>query len=97
MELKVKKECMVCPTNIWEYNGVKYVKTDAYNETDVKLHDGSRMTIGVCPKHVKVKLQDLPLINQKLQQGWLEEVALGIGDDSWVKQKAHKITAVGAA
>lgn len=96
MDFKVKDECMVCPVKIWDASKGVRKKTDQYHETDTQLDDGTIMTIGVCAKHQKIDLNDIPRINQKLQQGWLEEVALGLGDAEWVKNKAHKLTVIGA-
>lgn len=95
MELKTKAECMACPTKIWQNINGKYKKNDEYHEVDMRLDNNTVMTIGVCAKHQQIDLSDLPHINQKLQQGWLEEVALGIADEAWVKDKANNLTVIG--
>lgn len=95
IELSTKAECIVCPTKIWEQSGRKYKKTAQYHEIDTELNNGSTMTVGVCPKHQILSPEDIPTLNEKLQQGWLEELTLGIGDRKWIKEKANKLTVIG--
>lgn len=95
MQIKIKTECSVCPTKIWEYSGIKFKKTSEYHEADVKMSDLSTMTIGVCSRHRKLKKSDYPIVTEKTHQGWLEEVAFGIGHDSWVKNKGIHLKVVG--
>lgn len=92
---KIKKECLVCPVNIWEYNGVKLKKTPEYNETHVKLNNGSKMKIGVCSQHISPKKKDYPVMTEKNRQGWLEELALGIGNKKWVMEHGSKLEVIG--
>lgn len=92
---KIKTECSLCPTKIWEYNGIKLKKTSEYHEATVKMDNLSQMKIGVCAAHSKIKKSDLPIIEAKTKQGWLEEVALGIGNEDWVKKTGSKLKVVG--
>lgn len=92
---RVKNECAVCATPIWQYDGIKRKKTEQYNEASVMLNNESRMTVGVCNSHKQLKQFDLPLITEKARQGWLEEVALGIGKKEWVNNVGLKLEAVG--
>lgn len=92
---KIKTECAVCSTKIWAYDGFKLKKTDEYNEATVKLNNLSNMAVGVCGRHSKLKKSDLPIITEKNHQGWLEEVALGIGKKEWVNEVGSKLRAVG--
>lgn len=93
--MKLKTECSVCQTKIWEHNGIKLTKTPEYNELDVRLNDLSKMTVGVCSKHLKPKKLELDMMTEKTHQGWLEEVHLGIGDEDWVKNTGLKLKIVG--
>lgn len=93
--MKIKQECSVCSIKIWEHNGVKLKKTAQYNEIDVRLNDLSKMTIGVCSKHLKPRKLELDMMTEKAHQGWLEEVALGIGNEEWVRDKGLKLEIVG--
>ena len=95
MDMKTKQECSVCSVKIWEYNGVKLKKTDEYNEIDVALDNLSKMTIGVCSRHLKPSKLELQMITEKTHQGWLEEVALGVGDEEWVKNTGLNLKVVG--
>lgn len=92
--MKIKTECAVCPTKIWKFNGVKLKKTPEYNELDVKLNDLSNMTVGVCSQHLSPKKLELTTMTEKIHQGWLEEVALGVGEEQWVKEKGLKLEVV---
>lgn len=93
--LKTKTECAICPVKLWEVKGMKLKKTKEYNEIDVQLSDLSRMTIGVCSKHLKPKKLDLKIMTEKNRQGWLEEVAFGIGSEDWVKNYGLKLKITG--
>lgn len=93
--MKIKTECALCPQKIWEYNGIKFRKTEEYNETEVKLNDLSTMVVGVCSAHIKLKKSDYPLVTEKMHQGWLEELAFGIGHDEWIKTKGMQLEVVG--
>ena len=96
-EMKTKKECGVCQTRIWEVRGEKLRKTSEYGEIDVLLSNDSKMTVGVCSKHHEPKDLELAIITEKTHQGWLEEVAFGIGNKKWVKEVGVNLTAVGIA
>lgn len=93
--MKIKRECAVCPTKIWEVTGEKLRKTPEYNEVDVRLDNLSKMTVGVCSKHLKPKKSDLDIMTEKSHQGWLEEVAFGIGNEDWVKNTGLKLKVTG--
>ncbi len=93
--MKQKQECGLCQTKIWEVAGEKLRKTDEYNEVDVQLDNQSRMTVGVCHAHSTVKEEDLSIMTEKIHQGWLEELAFGIGNESWVKNTGLKINIIG--
>lgn len=93
---KIKQQCGVCDRAIWEYNGVKLKKTPEYNQIDVDLNNGTRMTVGVCSNHTKPKKMELKIMTEKMHQGWLEEVAFGIGNEEWVNQVGTKLQVVGA-
>lgn len=95
--MKIKTECSICPTKIWEYNGAKLKKTSEYNEAIVKLNNLSNMKIGVCSKHLKPKKAELDMITEKNMQGWLEEVALGIGNKQWLMDIGSKLKVVEVA
>lgn len=88
---RVKLECAVCPTRIWDSTGTHLKKTGEYNEVDVRLSDGTLMTTGVCSEHVALKGGDLLKMTEKMRKGWLEEVALNIGDGGWVHGKGVKL------
>lgn len=92
--MKIKTQCAICPINIWEYTGVKMKKTSEYNEIEVRLNDLSKMKVGVCSKHLKPKKMELDMMTEKNMQGWLEELALGIGDKDWVQNVGSKLKAV---
>lgn len=96
-EMKIKKECAVCPTKIWTVVGMKLKKSEEYNEVDVRLNNDSKMTVGVCSKHTKPKRLELEMITEKNMQGWLEEVAFGIGNEAWVKDQGINLKVVGVA
>lgn len=93
--LKRKTECAVCDTKIWEHNGVKLVKTSEYNEIDAQMSDLSKMTVGVCSKHLTPKKLELDIMTEKTHQGWTEEVVFGLGNDEWVKEVGLKLKIVG--
>lgn len=93
--LKVKTECAACDTPIWAYNGIKLKKTDNYQEIDVDVSDGSKMRVGVCPRHTAPKKLDLQVMTEKIHQGWLEEVAFGIGNKEWVEAKGLHLEITG--
>lgn len=92
---KTKTECAVCPTKIWHYDGVRLKKTEEYNEIEVKLNILSKMTVGVCSKHLTPQKKDLKTMTNKIHQGWLEELALGIGNEQWVRDEGLKLQVVG--
>lgn len=92
--MKYKKECVLCPTEIWSSHNGRLKKNDEYGEARVRLDNGSIMTVGVCTKHREVKVSELPLIMAKVQQGWTEEVAFGIGNEAWVQNVGMKLTAL---
>lgn len=93
--MKQKQECGLCQTKIWEVAGEKLRKTDEYNEVDVQLDNQSKMTVGVCSRHAKPKDKDLPIMTEKIHQGWLEELAFGVGNTDWVNQIGLKINIIG--
>ena len=93
--LKTKLECSVCDTRIWEPGVTGYKKSAEYNEVIVKLNDLSKMTIGVCSKHKEPTKSDLDKMTLKTLDGWLEEVANGIGNQEWVTNIGSKIKIVG--
>lgn len=93
--MKIKKQCSVCETPIWYFDGVKIRKTDEYREATVSLNDGSKMTIGVCRNHFQPSKEDFDKITEKTHQGWLEEVAFGVGKPDWVKQVGMKLKVTG--
>lgn len=93
--MKQKQECGLCQTKIWEVVGEKLKKTDEYNEVDVQLDNQSKMTVGVCRRHVKPKQSDLPIMTEKAHQGWLEELAFGVGNKEWVDSVGLKINIIG--
>lgn len=95
MNLKTKLECSICPAKIWD-GEKKLKKTAEYNEIDVKLDNGSKMTIGVCSEHIKPKKAELKKMEEKNRLGWQEEVDLGIGNEAWVKE-GLKLQIVGIA
>ena len=92
---KIKNQCSVCETRIWEYDGVKIKKTPEYHETDVALNNGTLMTTGVCSKHTRPKGVDFAIMTEKMHQGWLEEVAFGIGNKQWVDSVGMKLEVTG--
>lgn len=93
--MKIKTECSVCPTKIWYFNGAKLKKTNEYHEVDVIMNDGSSMTTGVCSKHTNPKKLEITMMTEKLHQGWLEEVAFGIGNEEWVRDKGMSLAVTG--
>lgn len=93
--MKLKAECAACPVKIWEIVDSKFKKTKEYNEIDVKLNDLSKMTVGVCPKHLKPRKLDLQIMTEKIHQGWLEEIAFDIGNKEWVKNTGLNLEIVG--
>lgn len=95
--MKQKQECLVCPTQIWATQGMKLKKTPEYNEVDVLLDNDSKMTAGVCSKHTKPKDLELKIMTEKTRQGWLEEVAFGVGNEEWVQTVGIKLNIVGVA
>jgi len=92
---RIKTECAVCPTKIWRLEGTRLKKTEEYHEIKVRLNDLSNMTVGVCSKHIKLDKTGLTLMTEKIHQGWLEEVALGIGNEGWVRNKGTSLEVVG--
>lgn len=95
--LKNKRECGVCSTAIFEYDSKtgKLRKSAAYNEVDVMMSDKSVMTLGVCLNHTKLAETDMPVITKKVHDGWLEEVAYGIGNKAWVNKTGLNLAVVG--
>lgn len=95
-QFKIKNECILCPTKIREYDELlgKLKKTAEYNEITVKLNDLSNMKVAVCSKHLKPKKTELDKITEKTQKGWLEELALGIGNKQWVMNIGSKLKVV---
>lgn len=93
--VKIKLECSVCDTPIWEKDVQGYKKSSEYNEIVVKLNDLSNMKIGVCSKHINPNKKDLKKMTQKTLDGWLEEVALGMGNKEWVNNIGSKLIIVG--
>lgn len=55
------------------------------------------MVVGVCPRHTSPTKDELKIITKKTRQGWQEEVALGIGEETWVREKGMKLTVTGIA
>ena len=90
-QVRIKLECSVCTTPIWQKADIGYEKSPEYNELVVKLNDLSKMKIGVCSKHTEPNKKDLTKMNQKILEGWIEEVALGIGNKEWVDSIGSKI------
>lgn len=97
LDLKIKLECTLCETRIWEPAGSKLRKTPEYNEVVVNLSDQSRMKVGVCSKHTSPDESQLKLIREKNLAGWMEEIKLGVGNEKWVREKGSKLEIVGIA
>jgi hypothetical protein len=95
--VKVKLECSACDTPIWQPGKVGYEHSSEYNEVTVKLNDLSKMKIGVCSKHTKPNKKDLTKMTSKTIEGWLEEIALGVGNKEWVTSVGTKLIIVGVA
>jgi hypothetical protein len=95
--MNIKTECTVCDTKIWENDGQKLKKSPEYNEVDVMLNDSSKMKVGVCSKHTKPKKPELDIITKKNFQGWMEEIALGVGSEVWVKSVGKELRVTGLA
>lgn len=96
-EMKITLECGVCATPIRERVGKKVKKTSEYREIVVNLNNLSRMSVGVCSKHTSPTKLELDMITQKVRQGWMEEVALGVGNREWVESRGVNIKAVSLA
>src|SRR3990167_7167012 len=94
--LEIKIQCAVCPTRIWEVSGMRLKKTPEYHEIDVRLNNSSKMTVGVCSQHLKPKKLELAMMTEKIHQGWLEELAFGLGNEEWVRTEGTilKVTGV---
>lgn len=97
MDYGIKRECGVCPVEIWVRREGKLVKGPQYNEIDVPMSNGSLMTVGVCPMHKYPSKHDLAVIGAKAKRGWQHEVNLGIGNKKWVEDVGSNLTVVGAA
>lgn len=91
----IKTECAVCEAKIWKIVNGKLRKTSIYTESTVELSDGSLMKVGVCNRHEKPDQTELSAITTKTHKGWLEEVALGIGNSEWVEQEGLKLSVIG--
>lgn len=96
-DMKIKKECAVCQRAIWEVVGTRLKKTSEYNEVNVRMNNLTTMTVGVCSEHTKPGKLELAMITEKAHQGWLEEVAFGVGEEQWVKEVGLQLEAVGVA
>lgn len=92
--MTTKLECGVCTTPIWHRVGGKLKRTPEYNEVIVNLSNLSKMSVGVCSKHTKPTKLELNMITEKTQQGWLEEVASGEGNEDWVRNCGVHLKAV---
>lgn len=94
--MKIKNECAICDTKIREFDVLKnkLKKTPEYNEITVKLNDLSNMKVAVCSKHLKPNKLQLATIMDKTQKGWLEELALGIGNKQWVMNIGSKLKVI---
>jgi hypothetical protein len=55
------------------------------------------MKVGVCSKHTKPKKPELDIITKKNFQGWMEEIALGVGSEVWVKSVGKELRVTGLA
>jgi hypothetical protein len=53
------------------------------------------MKVGVCAKHQKPLVADMPNMTKKAHDGWLEEVAMGSGNVDWVQNKGLKLNIIG--
>lgn len=91
----IKDQCGICETAIWAQDGLRRKKTDEYHEVEVVLSTGSKMRVGVCSKHVKPSVKQLPRITTKLYQGWQEEVDMGIGNADWVANMGNRLAVAG--
>lgn len=95
--MKYKMSCGVCDTRIWRLVDEKMRKTDEYHEVDVKLDNGSKMTVGVCSRHTKLDGLGLRLMTERLHDGWKEELAFGLGNEEWVREVGDKLIVSGVA
>lgn len=96
-QMKYIKECGLCDTKIHEVVNGKLRRTGEYHEVDVTLSDLSKMTVGVCSVHTEPAREQLPLISNKVKQGWMEEVSFGIGNEEWVQSVGLKLEITGVA
>lgn len=94
-KLRVKTECVSCPTPIWRLKRGKYEKTPEYSEVSVVLNDGSEMTVGVCSIHTDPDKSALGLMAIKLRRGWQEEVDIGAGNAEWLANAGSRLTVTG--
>jgi hypothetical protein len=96
-QMKYKRECAVCPTEVHKVVNGKLRKSDEYHEVNLKLSDLYVMKVAVCSQHTEPTKDQLAVISNKVKQGWMEEVAFGIGNEDWVKNVGLKIEVTGVA
>lgn len=93
--MKYAFECAVCETKIRVIEDGRLIKTEDYNEIELKLNTLSFITVGVCSKHTKPKKDELVQIEKKVKLGWQEEIERGIGNPEWVKNTGMHLKIVG--
>lgn len=94
-QMKYPKECALCETPVHDLVDGKLRRNGEYHEVTLALSDLSKMKVAVCSMHAEPAKDQLPLIAMKVKQGWMEEVAFGIGNESWVRETGMKLEVTG--
>lgn len=93
--MKYPKECALCETPVHNVVDGRLRRNGEYHEVVLTLSDLSKMKVAVCSIHTEPTKDQLPMVAQKVKQGWMEEVAFGIGNKDWLENTGLKLEIVG--